>query len=154
MEAGAQKFSPENAGVVRVAAAAVVRADGKILCARRGDAKNPSVAWKWEFPGGKVEAGETPEIALARELNEELDLPVRVGKKIAAVRHRYAGAAVEIFLETFLCVPAEPAARFRLREHADVRWVAPENLASLDWADADKTAAKILASAPNSFFKK
>lgn len=123
---------------IHVAAAVVVRTDGKILCARRGNAKNPGVAWKWEFPGGKIEAGETPEAALARELLEELDFPVVVGEKLARVRWRYADAENEIALTAFRCVPARDDAAFTLREHAEARWLAPDELPALDWADADR----------------
>lgn len=127
---------------IQVAAAVVVRADGKILCARRGNAKNPCVAWKWEFPGGKIESGETPEAALARELREEMDFPVLVGEKIACVRWRYADAENEIALTAFRCVPADGGAAFTLREHAEARWLAPDELSALDWADADKAILK------------
>jgi len=137
---------------IKVAAAAVVRSDEKILCVRRGNAKNPHVAWKWEFPGGKLDAGETAEIALARELLEELALPVCVGEKIAETRHRYPDAPAEIFLETFLCVPAKnpDAPDFLLNEHAEARWLALKNLSELDWAEADKVAvAALVARAKN-----
>lgn len=130
---------------IHVAAAVVVREDGKILCARRGNAKNPDVARKWEFPGGKVERGETPENALARELREEMDLRVVVGKKIAAVRHRYPNETFGIMLTAFRCVPADAGAAFVLREHADARWLPPEELSALDWAEADKPVARAVA---------
>jgi len=131
---------------IKVVAAAVVRSDGKILCVRRGNAKNPHVAWKWEFPGGKLNAGETAEIALARELLEELALPVRVGEKIAETRHRYPNAPAETSLETFLCVPAKnpDAPDFLLNEHTEARWLALKNLPELDWAEADKAAVAAL----------
>lgn len=127
---------------IHVAAAVVVREDGKILCARRGNAKNPEVARRWEFPGGKVEPGETPESALARELLEEMDFPVRVKKKIAGVEHDYA--AFTILMDAFLCVPAKADASFVLREHEEARWLAPEELGELDWAPADVPVAEAL----------
>lgn len=133
---------------IRVAAAAVVRSDGKILCVRRGNAKNPHVAWKWEFPGGKIDANETPQDALARELLEELALPVFVREKISSVRHRYPNAPAEIVLETFFCTPSKnpDAPEFVLNEHAEARWLAPQDLPSLDWAEADKSAVAAIAS--------
>ena len=121
---------------IRVVAAVVVRDDGKILCARRGNAKNPCVAWKWEFPGGKIDTDETPEHALARELLEEMDFPVLVGKKITTVFHAYPNCEIE--MEAFRCTPAIPDAEFILREHIEARWLKPEELPILDWADADK----------------
>lgn len=120
---------------IRVVAAVVVRADGKILCARRGNAKNPCVTWKWEFPGGKIESGETPEIALARELREEMDFPVIVEEKIAEVCHAYPNCEIE--MDAFLCVPETADAKFVLREHVEARWLTASELSALDWAPAD-----------------
>lgn len=121
---------------IRVVAAVVVRNDGKILCARSGNSKNPCVAWKWEFPGGKIDADETPENALARELLEEMDFPVLVGEKITTVCHAYPNCEIE--MDAFLCTPAKPVADFVLREHIEACWLKPEELPKLDWADADK----------------
>ncbi len=130
---------------IRVAAAVIVRNDGKILCAKRGNAKNPEAAHKWEFPGGKVEAGETPEAALVREMREEMDFPVVAKRKLIAVEHEYADFA--IVLDAFLCVPANAEAQFVLREHADARWLAPDELDALDWAPADVPVVKRLHAA-------
>ena len=66
-------------------AAAVVLKDGKILAMQRGPGGNPATACKWEFPGGKMEPGETPQQALARELKEELAIDVSVGEFICTV---------------------------------------------------------------------
>lgn len=129
---------------VHVAAAVIMRSDGKLLCARRGNAKNPCVAWKWEFPGGKVEADETPEIALARELREEMNFEIRIVSKITNVRHAYP--TITIDMDAFLCVPADEAAQFTLREHAEACWLAPESLAILDWAPADKPVVEKIKS--------
>lgn len=120
---------------IRVVAAVVVRADGKILCARRGNAKNPCVAWKWEFPGGKIDAGETAAAALARELLEEMDFPVVVGEKITTVCHAYPNCEIE--MDAFFCVPANADAQFVLREHVEARWLTASELSVLDWAAAD-----------------
>lgn len=129
---------------IHVVAAVVVREDGKILCARRGNARNPCVAWKWEFPGGKVEIGETPENALMRELREEMNFEIRIVSKITNVRHAYP--TIKINMDAFFCVPADETANFTLREHAEARWLTPETLATLDWAAADKPVVEKIKS--------
>lgn len=138
---------------IEVAAAIVLRADGKILCTRRGNGSNPHLALKWEFPGGKLERGESPQTALARELREELALDVRVADFFAHVNHVYAATATSaeraVRMDAFFCVPVAPDAPFVLREHAEARFLAPENLTALDWSAADVPVAAALGK----FFK-
>lgn len=89
---------------------------------------------QWEFPGGKVEPGETAAIALAREIREELHCDIKVGQALPASRHTYPGVAIEMF--PFVCQLAE-GARPALHEHVALQWVVPEQLTSLDLAAAD-----------------
>ena len=120
---------------IDVVGAVVVR-DGLVLCAQRGP--DASLAGKWEFPGGKVEPGEVPAAALAREIDEELACVVEVGEQIATTRHD--DGRVVVVLTTFWCrlVSGTPV----LTEHAAVRWVAPGELGALDWAPADVPAVR------------
>ncbi len=77
-----------------VAAALILRGDTVLICQRRPD---QPMALKWEFPGGKIEAGETPEQALARELDEELGISAQIGARVARIRHSYRnGGAVDL----------------------------------------------------------
>lgn len=87
----------------------------------------------WEFPGGKVEPGETPTAALRREITEELDCAVDVGAHVATCEHENASGVV--ILDTYRCtlVSGEP----RASEHAEIRWLTPEQLADLSWSPAD-----------------
>lgn len=122
---------------VTVVGAVIVR-DGAVLCAQRGPG---SQAGLWEFPGGKVEAGETPTAALVREIREELGCDVTVGDEVTTTTHAYD--AVTVTLTTFWCtVPAhqEP----RAHEHAALRWVAPCDLGGLEWAPADVPAVRVV----------
>ena len=120
---------------IEVVGAVIVR-DGSVLCAQRG----PSAAlpYLWEFPGGKVEPGESPRSALVREIVEELGCRVRVGDQVERTTYAYEFATIT--LTTFYCelVKGEP----RPTEHAEVRWVAPQDLEDLDWAPADVPAAE------------
>lgn len=111
--------------------AAVIERDGRILCAQRKIGGELSL--KWEFPGGKVEPGETREQALEREIDEELGLRIRAGSLLLTVRHRYAAFAVTMHAYRAAILEG----RLELREHAAIRWLRPDELETLDWAPAD-----------------
>lgn len=112
--------------------AAVIRRGGRImLCQRRPGAHN---GLKWEFPGGKIEPGESPEAALARELMEELDIRVEVGRILDAVCHRYADRDVLVLFYDCRIAKGEP----RTVDCNAVAWAVPEDIRSYDFAGADR----------------
>lgn len=116
----------------------VIVSEGSILCARRGP--GGFLAQKWEFPGGKIEAGETPREALEREIEEELCCTVQVVSEVTTTRHEDEFGIVN--LSTFWCelVAGTP----QLTEHSAVEWLPPEELKSLDWAPADVPAVNLV----------
>ncbi|MEJ5998625.1 (deoxy)nucleoside triphosphate pyrophosphohydrolase [Corynebacterium sp. H130] len=118
---------------------AVIVKDGKVLGAKRGEGK--SLAGYWEFPGGKIEPGETPKEALARELREELHIDAEVGEFVTTTEHEYDFAI--IVLSTYYCSleKGEP----KLTEHAEVRWLTGAEMLELEWAPADIPAVEIIA---------
>lgn len=116
---------------LQVVAAVVVR-EGKVLAAKRGDSRYPYVAHKYEFVGGKVEAGETDEQALARELFEELRVRARVGAPFAFVTHEYPDFIVT--LRTYRC---EFLSDFCNTEHESLEWMPIALLDPAAWAPAD-----------------
>jgi 8-oxo-dGTP diphosphatase len=111
--------------------AAVIHVDDFFLCARRKPEK--SMGGFWEFPGGKVEPGEVPILALERELLEELGLTVTVGGKLGET---ITGIAPEILLEFYEC---ELPSRIEVQstDHDLIVWLPREELLSLEWAPAD-----------------
>lgn len=120
-----------NKGVVEVSAAVCVR-DGKVFAAQRGGAGE--LAYRWEFPGGKLEAEESPEQALTREISEELNARIEILKPIMTVEHRYDTFSIR--LHGFLC-GLLPDEKFIISEHVDGRWLSADELSSVDWSDAD-----------------
>lgn len=120
---------------------AVIVKDGLVLCAQRGS--KGSLAGMWEFPGGKIEAGETSRDALEREIAEELRCTVLVGEEVTTTSHEYDFGTVT--LTTFYCelVDGSPI----LTEHADVVWLAPDDLRRLTWAPADVPAVEKIRAA-------
>ena len=98
------------------------------------------LAGLWEFPGGKIEEGEQPEVALAREINEELECAITVGRRITTTDHQYEFGLVS--LTSFYCTLA--AGTPTLTEHTEVRWQRPKDLAHLEWAPADVPAVRIV----------
>ena len=121
--------------------AAVIERGGRILiCRRRPDGAHPL---KWEFPGGKVDAGETPEAALARELEEELAISARVGAEIARYEFQYLGKNPILLI--FYRVPGfsgEPVNRV----FETIEWAAPENFTKYDFLEGDRDFIRLLTS--------
>ena len=117
---------------VHVAAAVIVR-DERVLCVQRGENKLAYISKKWEFPGGKVEAGEALEDTIRREILEELNLQIVVREFLIQVNHEYPDFKLK--MDTFICEIEswEPI----LTEHIDFKWLLKDEMAALDWAAAD-----------------
>jgi 8-oxo-dGTP diphosphatase len=112
-------------------ACAIIEGEGKVLAAQRSEAM--SLPLKWEFPGGKIRAGETAEACLERECREELGASIRVGAALSPATHRYPSFTVTLY--PFRCTVA--AGSITLHEHKALVWLPPADLGSLDWAEAD-----------------
>jgi 8-oxo-dGTP diphosphatase len=119
-----------NLPVIRVICAVVVY-QGTVFGARRGPYGSQSL--KWEFPGGKVEAGETDEACLHRELSEELNMQVDIIEKLPPFSHQYT--KIQIELVPFIC--RAYTNDYTLHEHVEAGWYSSRELMELDWADAD-----------------
>jgi len=115
-----------------VSAVALIDRDGRVLLAQRPEGK--SMAGLWEFPGGKVERRETRRVALMREIREELGLEIEVGPLLG--RGQARGAIRLVVLDLFLAHIR--GGTLTLNEHQAVRWLAFDELESVDWADADR----------------
>lgn len=115
---------------LRVVAAVIVEND-QVLCTRRNYGE---FAGKWEFPGGKIESGESPEAALKREIAEELALKITVGEKLGDVEMDYPH--FRLFLSAYVCV-AE-GGQLTLKAASEAVWKAYDQLEELDWLMADR----------------
>ena len=115
---------------ISVVAAIIQSPEGKVFATQRGYGE-----WKdwWEFPGGKIEHGETPEEALVREIREELAADIDVGKMLCTVEYDYTN-----FHLTMQCFRCSLLSGMALLEHEDARWLSPEELDSVHWLPADK----------------
>ncbi len=110
--------------------AAVIRNDDKIFATQRGygDFKGG-----WEFPGGKIEEGETPESALIREIQEELDTEVSVDKHIQTVDYDYP--KFHLTMHCYMC--SIKSGTLELKEHAASKWLTLDTIDSVEWLPAD-----------------
>jgi len=118
--------------------AAIIEENGRVFVARRGPGRH--LSGKWEFPGGKVEPGETPEQALERELGEELGIACEVGEFLCSAV--YAGR--EPGLELLAYRVHRGPGPIELREHTEARWVSPEELAGMNLPESDRLVVERL----------
>jgi 8-oxo-dGTP diphosphatase len=110
---------------------AVIREEDRVLCAQSGSGK--TLAGFWEFPGGKVEANESPSEALKREIREELACDIDVGPLIMTSTHEYEFGTITLATYSCRIVSGTPSSS----EHEELRWVSLGDLETLQWAPAD-----------------
>ena len=132
---------------INVVAAVIVNDKNEILCALR----SPIMALPnlWEFPGGKIEVGESHEVALAREIQEELGITIEVGKNVENTYYEYDTFTIQLisYFATIL------SGELNATEHAELKWMTPEKLLTLDWAPADIPAVEKLKNSQNMIVK-
>ena len=111
---------------------AIILFNQKILVAQRSE--KMALPLKWEFPGGKIEKGETAEACLIREILEELHINIKITKQLNTNSHQYSETKT-IKLIPFICELID--GEIKLTEHANFLWLSKSELSNLDWADAD-----------------
>lgn len=113
---------------------------GEVLCTLRDQGKYDYVSFKWEFPGGKLEAGETNIEALKRELWEELDIEVEIGDFLYQVEHDYPDFHLSMAVYECKLISKE----MKMNVHKGLKWLAPKDMMTLDWAEADIPVAELI----------
>lgn len=127
--------------MITVVAAVIERGDRRLLIGQRR--KSDTSPLKWEFPGGKIRGGESPEVALARELQEELGVTLVKGVELGRVHHHYAGTAEELEIRFFAAAIAE--ADLVPRTFEKIAWVLPKELGTYDFLAANRELIAQLA---------
>ena len=117
--------------------AAIIQKENKILATKRGYGEFINM---WEFPGGKIESGETKEQALVREIKEELNIEISVDKFAIDIEYQYPN--FYLFMSCFMCSLKEGS--IELLEHNDGKWITKEELNTLNWLPADIDAVNYL----------
>ena len=116
---------------IDVVGAIIIDNQNNIFCARRKDIGK--MALKWEFPGGKVELGETLKESLIREIKEELDLNITILNNFLTIRYEFA--LFTILFHTFICECQEM--NYILNHHSEAKWLKKSELLELDWTELD-----------------
>jgi len=116
-------------------AAGIIIYQEEILCMQRNKAKYDYISYKYEFPGGKIESGESPPVALKRELQEEMDIDVEVEEKdfFMTIEHEYPDFRIK--MHSYIC--KVKSKKFELKEHIDFKWLKKYELKQLNWVEAD-----------------
>lgn len=123
--------------------AGVIRNEkGEVLCTLRDKGKYEYVSYKWEFPGGKIEEGETQQETLTRELHEELEIDVKIGDFLYQVEHDYPDFHLSMAVYDCELISSE----MKMNVHKGIKWLAPSELMTLDWAAADIPVAELVVS--------
>ena len=124
-------LQPTQLRRIEVVAAVIFDEQGRIFAMQRGYGE-----WKdwWEFPGGKMESGETPQQALRREIHEELDAEIEVGELLRTIDYDYP--KFHLTMRCFRCKLA--GSHVTLLEHEAAKWLAPNELQSVNWLPADE----------------
>ncbi len=117
--------------------AAVICKDGEYFATQRGYGEFEGM---WEFPGGKIEPGETPEAALRREIQEELGIGISVGKLLCTTDYDYP--SFHLTMHCYLC--SITSGQIELREHKSAKWLSAATLGEVDWLPADKEVIESL----------
>lgn len=118
--------------------AAVIEKDGKVLIARRRGGID--LGGFWEFPGGKLEKGETPEKAVEREIAEELGVRINVGELLRTVDYHRPTFSIRLMAYRATLISGE----FTLTDHDEIRWAAPSELNEADFTEPDRPVVRLL----------
>lgn len=117
---------------------AIIVENKQVLVTQRSESMPHSL--KWEFPGGKLKEGETPELCIRREIREELGLIVEVERLLRCTQHSYDAYTIKLF--PFICRIREGS--IKLSEHKTFRWIDLDKLEELDWLDADVEVVRMI----------
>lgn len=127
---------------IKTVAGVIRNENGEVLCTLRDQGKYEYVSFKWEFPGGKIEEGETLEQTLTRELHEELEIDVEIGSFFYQVEHDYPDFHLSMAVFDCKLVSKE----MKMNVHKGIKWLKPSEMMTLDWAAADVPVAELVAS--------
>jgi len=123
--------------VIEVSCAIILDGDLVLVTQRSGEMPHPR---KWEFPGGKLKSGETPEACIIREIREELGVEISVHQLLPAVKHEYSKNTIKLI--PFVC--GIKSGDIELSEHSTYRWLHRSELRLIDWLEADVEVVNLL----------